>query len=255
MITQAFSLGSMVAEFGSGDIAIGYGVVDEGNKVAITLQTLEKECEIGSKTSDEIVRSTPVIMVFDKVESLNVLKEITEKAISALTNMLDPLDKVDPYFVVPFDKIFIKQSFKRSVPAYDKIIETASTFAKTGEYGKIIEVNQNLTLTDGYVAYIVGGYNQVEKMTVKATDGIKIKFTTDSDPIVFKSNVVKLAYKVGVESDALEIGNCGNVYVVETDDPLAVINKISSIFNAEFYVNDDKTKTFLDEKGIKYSNF
>ena len=85
MITQKVKteISSVVAKFGNGDIAIGVKSAEGFPNVLITFSNIPKE-EVGKEIKIDKCENTPIILDFDSLESINVFKEMVEKAVKGL---------------------------------------------------------------------------------------------------------------------------------------------------------------------------
>ncbi len=229
MITQEVktTLGSMVAEFSKGDVAIGVGKTNN-NKVAITLSNIEEKQEIGSKVKNANCRNTPVIMTFDNVASVNVLKGAVEKCIE----MLGKIEKRNRVFHVPYKNVYVTSAFRGTNPHPEKIMQCYNSFVKTGKIDREIEVTKNMVITDGYVGYLVAGFASVPEIDVVAPDGLEIK--VGNQVIRFLSDEIEIAYNLVGEKDdekkfCLIIKNGGKRYEIPAATPEVAIGHLQQI--------------------------
>lgn len=243
------SLGNMICNFGKGDIAVGVaGIPCEPDKVAITFQNIKKNQEIGSDVDQENCGGVPIVMMFDNIESLNVVKTSVEKAIAVLSEKLAVQAVPEkPEFIVPYKNVKATGAFKASNPAAAKVLDCMKHFQETGEIDRDIIVSENLVIQDGYVGYLVAGYNNMKKIKVVAKDGIKINL---GKIITFKSDKIAISYGMiggsGEENGAfyLVINTCGTRYEIPAEtveDAVAILKKIENVFEGHYSIYHTST--------------
>lgn len=251
MISQMVqvSLGNMICNFGKGDIAVGVaGIQCEPDKVAITFQNIKKNQEIGSDVDRENCEDVSIVMMFDNIESLNVVKISVEKAIAILNEKLTvQAVPENPEFVVPYKNVRSECAFKASNPVAAKVLNCMKHFQETGEIDRDIVVNENLVIQDGYIGYLVAGYNNMKKIKVVAKDGIKINL---GKIITFKSDKIGISYGMiggsGEENGAfyLVINTCGTHYEIPAEtveDAVAILKKIETVFEGHYSIYHTST--------------
>lgn len=251
MINQMvqLSLGKMICDFGKGDISVGVaGIPYELDKVAITFSNTKKNQKIGSDVDRENCGDTPIVMMFDNIESLNVVKTSVEKAIEVLNEKLAVQAVPEkPEFIVPYKNVIVLNAFKESNPSATKVLDCMKHFQETGKIDRDIIVNENLILRDGYVGYLVAGHNAMEKIKVVAENGIKINL---GEIITFKSDKIAISYGMiggsGKENGAfyLIINTCGTRYEIpaETvDDAVKILKRIENVFEGHYSIYHTST--------------
>lgn len=262
MIKQDFqlTLGAVVCDFGKGDIHVGIdSKQDDVNKVTILFSNGEP-AEIG-----EMVRPggiTPVVMNFDNVKSLEVVKGVIEKAIEDLQKKRATEKSGDCKFSVKSSNVFVPNEFKKTNPSFSKVMSCTENFLKTGEIDREIVVSENLVLKDGYVGLLVARNYGVDKIKVSAPDGIII--LVGNKAINFKSDKIALSYGMrdnnGNTEFVLKIQNCGNTYeflAATPTDAVNLLDKINKVFEAEYTILGASTMcsglaAAMNAKGIEF---
>lgn len=226
-----------VIDCGNGDVAIGVADVKDSPKVLITFSDIPQQ-EVGSNVKNKDVIGTP-----EKKE------EAAKRA--AL-----------PHFVVKTGSIMIPSSFKCTNPNAEKIMSCQQYFNENGKLDEAIDVTSTLTLTDGYVRYLVAKYNKLEKVEVVAANGIDIKI--GNQVIKFTSDDIRLSYGLGKDDETgekkfyLSIINGGKRYEIPAEDNVeaaTMVKKITNVFDAKIGIAAVSTMNFglkerLEEAGI-----
>lgn len=244
MIKQNFKmeLGATVCDFGNGDISVGVQPCAEDlKKVSIVLGALGEKQEIGSTVKNDNPYGKAVVMNFDNIKSLEVIKAATEAAITVMKRNAEiantPEDNV---FTVPLKNIWTTGAFTCSNPSPMKIMTCMKHFQEKGSIDRDLVVDKNMCLTDGYVGLLVLRNENVEKTKVTAPNGISVKL--DGKEVNFKSDKIALSYgmihKEGVE-DAfyLVVNNCGKRYefpAATLCDAVGMLKSINKVFDAEY---------------------
>lgn len=221
-------VGCMVAEFSKGDIAVGVRKTDNNN-VAVTLSNLPEKHNIGEDVSNERDVCTPMVMVFDNLDSLNVVRKIFDKA----AKMLKEKENEAKTFVVPIENIFVTSAFKTSNPKAEKILECAKYFDATGELDRDIVVKNSLTLEDGYVAYLVALYNGVKAVKVVAPNGVRVK--VGNEAIVFVNDMITVDCAAKEETFEMILENGGETYHIPVESIEAAAELVAKL-NKTFIV-------------------
>lgn len=108
------------------------------------------------------VIGTPVVVSFDSVESIKVLNKFVQAAMNKLKKKEEVAKRAAlPHFVVKTESIMIPSSFKCTNPNAEKIMSCQQYFNENGKLDEAIDVTSTLTLTDGYVRYLVAKYNKL----------------------------------------------------------------------------------------------
>lgn len=135
-------------------------------------------------------------------------------------------------------------------------------FNENGKLDEAIDVTSTLTLTDGYVRYLVAKYNKLEKVEVVAANGIDIK--VGNQVIKFTSDDIRLSYGLGKDDETgekkfyLSIVNGGKRYEIPAEDNVeaaTMVKKITNVFDAKIGIAAVSTMNFglkerLEEAGI-----
>lgn len=251
-------ISSVVAKFGNGDIAVGVKSAENLPNVLITFSNIPKE-EVGKEVEVSKCENTPIILDFDSLESINVLKEMIEKAVKELEKKRDAAKK-DPLFTVDISKIFVTSCFKTSNPSAEKVVKCQKYFMEHGKLDKPVVVSESITLTDGYVRYLVGMYNGIQKIDVIAPKGINIKL---GDQVVnFVSDEIEVSYGLAGKEEKfyLCIKNGDKTYRISAVDNVEATNtikKIISVFDAKITIRaistlNDGLSVKLKEAGIPF---
>lgn len=167
-----------------------------------------------------------------------------------------------PHFVVKTGSIMIPNSFKCTNPNAEKIMSCQQYFNENGKLDEAIDVTSTLTLTDGYVRYLVAKYNKLEKVEVVAANGIDIK--VGNQVIKFTSDDIRLSYGLGKDDETgekkfyLSIINGGKRYEIPAEDNVeaaTMVKKITNVFDAKIGIAAVSTMNFglkerLEEAGI-----
>lgn len=167
-----------------------------------------------------------------------------------------------PHFIVKTESIMIPSSFKCTNPNAEKIMSCQQYFNENGKLDEAIDVTSTLTLTDGYVRYLVAKYNKLEKVEVVAANGIDIK--VGNQVIKFTSDDIRLSYGAGKDDETgekkfyLSIVNGGKRYEVPAEDNVeaaTMVKKITNVFDAKIGIAAVSTMNFglkerLEEAGI-----
>lgn len=226
-----------VIDCGNGDVAIGVADVKDSPKVLITFSDIPQQ-EVGSNVKNKDVIGTPVVVSFDSVESIKVLNKFVQVAMNKLS------------------------SFKCTNPNAEKIMSCQQYFNENGKLDEAIDVTSTLTLTDGYVRYLVAKYNKLEKVEVVAANGIDIK--VGNQVIKFTSDDIRLSYGLGKDDETgekkfyLSIINGGKRYEIPAEDNVeaaTMVKKITNVFDAKIGIAAVSTMNFglkerLEEAGI-----
>lgn len=237
MISQDVSVkvNSMIAMFSDGDICVST-MRTENNNVAVAFSNIGKGHNIGDNVTTEDMKksSTPLIMVFNNSDSLNVVKEIFERA-SDLMQQKEEEEKATN-FVVPYKNIYVTSAFRNTNPSPEKIMRSQSFYAENKKLDREIVVKESLTLEDGYVGYLVAGFNNLNYVEVTAPNGIKTK--VGNNVVVFRNNKVFLDYVAKEDGNdfVLKVCNSGKIYNVTVKDiceAVEHIKKLSSVFIPE----------------------
>lgn len=267
MITQDIQLTAksvMTCDFGKGNIAVGLVSPGDSGKVLLTFSNMKENQEIGADVVGDNVHDTPLIMQFDSIKSLEVIKGQIERAMEMMRGKTEHKAAPEkPVFTVPYDRIYVTSAFCNSKPSPQQIMDCLSNYQKTGKINRDIVVNENLTLLDGYIGYLVAGYSGVSKLKVVAPDGIKMNLM---GTVTFKSNKIGLSYerieKTGIRRYHLVIENCGKRYEIPASLAYAVayLKKIREVFEPEFIFHKEVASTpetnaliaMMDKEAIAY---
>lgn len=131
--------------------------------VLITFSDIPQQ-EVGSSVKNKDVIGTPVVVSFDSVESIKVLNKFVQAAMNKLKKKEEVAKRAAlPHFVVKTESIMIPSSFKCTNPNAEKIMSCQQYFNENGKLDEAIDVTSTLTLTDGYVRYLVAKYNKLER--------------------------------------------------------------------------------------------
>ena len=261
MIAQSVKteISSVIAKFGGGDIAIGMKSMEDSPEVLITFSNIPKE-DIGKDVTGCKCNNTPIILAFDSVESVKVLKEIVNKTIKELKQKEEEAaKKALQKFTVGVGKIFVTNCFRTTNPNAEKIMKCQKYFMENGKLDEPIEVSESLTLTDGYVRYLVATYNGLEKVDVVAPKGINIK--VGNELINFVSNEIVVSYNMVDGRFCLIIENGGkryNIPAVDNVEARNMIRKIINVFDAKIMIPAVSTLNVglmekLKDVGIDYT--
>lgn len=221
-------VGCMVAEFSKGDIAVGVMKTDKNN-VAVTLSNLPEKHNVGDDVSNEKDVCTPMVMIFENLDSLNVVRKIFDKA----AKMLKEKENETKTFVVPIENIFVTSAFKTSNPKAEKILECSKYFDATGELDRDIVVKNSLTLEDGYVAYLVALYNGVKVVKVVAPNGVRVK--VGNEAIVFVNDMIAVDCVAKEEAFEMILENGGETYHIPVESIEAAAELVAKL-NKTFIV-------------------
>lgn len=221
-------VGSMVAEFSKGDIAVGVTKTNNNN-VAVTLSNLAEKHNIGDNVTKEKNVCTPMVMVFESLDSLNVVRKMFDEA----AKMLKAKEDAEKTFVVPMENIFVTSAFKTSNPKAEKILKCAKHFDETGELDREIIVKDSLTLEDGYVAYLVAAYNHVKMVQVVAPNGVRVK--VGNEVITFANDMIMVDCTAKEEAFEMILENGGKTYHIPVESIEAAADLIVKI-NKTFMV-------------------
>lgn len=246
MIEQSVQVkpGSMVANFGNGDIAVGARFKDgDPNKVIVEFSALKEEHKIGDKVNKENVCCTPIIMEFDNIQSIEVIMNAFESAIALLSheklrNIIAPsFSAENREFTIPIKSIQIPKNFTNPSPV--KIMECLKKYQQTGDIGKNIYVDDKKVLTDGYVGLLVLDNENAENVKVIAPDGITVEIRNSK--INFPINKIGISWEMDGSGNSrasyLKIKDCTKVYNYLADTPadaVAILKTISKEFVPEF---------------------
>lgn len=251
-----------VIDCGSGDVAIGMADVKGTPNVLITFSDIPQQ-EVGSSVKNKDVIGTPVVVSFDSVESIKVLNKFVQAAMNKLKKKEEVAKRAAlPHFVVKTESIMIPSSFKCTNPNAEKIMSCQQYFNENGKLDEAIDVTSTLTLTDGYVRYLVAKYNKLEKVEVVAANGIDIK--VGNQVIKFTSDDIRLSYGLGKDDETgekkfyLSIINGGKRYEIPAEDNVeaaTMVKKITNVFDAKIEIAAVSTMNFglkerLEEAGI-----
>lgn len=255
-----------VIDCGNGDVAIGVADVKDSPKVLITFSDIPQQ-EVGSNVKNKDVIGTPVVVSFDSVESIKVLNKFVQVAMNKLKKKEEAAKRAAkraalPHFVVKTGSIMIPSSFKCTNPNAEKIMSCQQYFNENGKLDEAIDVTSTLTLTDGYVRYLVAKYNKLEKVEVVAANGIDIK--VGNQVIKFTSDDIRLSYGLGKDDETgekkfyLSIINGGRRYEIPAEDNVeaaTMVKKITNVFDAKIGIAAVSTMNFglkerLEEAGI-----
>lgn len=244
MIKQNFKmeLGATVCDFGNGDISVGVQpCVEDLKKVSIVLGVLGEKQEIGSVVKNDNPYGKAVVMNFDNIKSLEVIKAATEAAITVMKRNAEIANTPgDNVFTVPLKNIWTTGAFTCSNPSPMKIMACMKHFQEKGSIDRDLVVDKSMCLTDGYVGLLVLRNENVEKAKVTAPNGISVKL--DGKEVNFKSDKIALSYgmihKEGIE-DAfyLVVNNCGKRYefpAATLCDAVGMLKSINKVFDAEY---------------------
>lgn len=241
-------VGGMVAEFSKGDIAVGVKKTSNNN-VVITFSNLAEKHNIGDNVTDEKNVYTPMVMVFENLDSINVVRKMFDKA----AKMLKEKENEAKTFVVPIENIFVTSAFKTSNPKAEKILECAKHFDATGELDRELVVKNSLTLEDGYVAYLVALYNGVKEVKVVAPNGVRVK--VGNEAVTFVNNAITVDCVIKEEAFEMILENSGETYHIPVEsieaaaDIIAKLNKtfIVKCTVASLTENSQLNMTFVEE--------
>lgn len=251
-----------VIDCGNGDVAIGMADVKDTPNVLITFSNIPQQ-EVGSSVKNKDVINTPVVVSFDSVESIKVLNKTVQAAMNKLKKKEEVAKRAAlPHFVVKTGSIMIPSSFKCTNPNAEKIMSCQQYFNENGKLDEAIDVTSTLTLTDGYVRYLVAKYNKLEKVEVVAANGIDIK--VGNQVIKFTSDNIRLSYGLGKDDETgekkfyLSIINGGKRYEIPAEDNVeaaTMVKKITNVFDAKIGIAAVSTMNFglkerLEEAGI-----
>ena len=271
MITQKVksevttTVSSVIAEIGNGDVGISLMSANDPQKVFIGLSNIEKS-EVGEKIGNDKVTDTPIILAFNSVAGIQVLNKVVQRALQEMKVKEDAAKRAAlPHFMVSLDKIMVLSSFKNTNPSAEKVVKCQKHLAETGKLDEAIDVNSTLTLTDGYVRYLVASYNGLEKVEVVASDGITIK--VGDKKINFTSDKIEIAYnlvkdeKDGEDKFCLIILNDGKRYeipAVDNEVAAKMVKKITDVFEAKVHFQALSTLNYglfekLEELGVNAS--
>lgn len=239
MIAQRYTISnvSTIVTFGDGDIAISGRIAsapcENGNNVdiaVINFTEMKKPQEIGSdvKSKNIVDENSGVGLVFTNVESIDVLlkqlKDIKKQFVSEKKNN-------SPKFRVHMKNILVSDSFQKSRPLPDKIMQCYESYKTTGNFGKNIFVSPNLVIEDGYVAYLVAEYEKLEEIDVVAPDGITINL--NGTVINFKSPNVKINLEKVATDHFMEV-NGQRVVASSNGEIQDILAKIKHVFKPIF---------------------
>ena len=243
-----------VIDCGNGDVAIGMADVKGTPNVLITFSDIPQQ-EVGSNVKNKNVIGMPVVISFDSVESIKVLNKFVQAAMNKLKKKEEVAKRAAlPHFVVKTESIMIPSSFKCTNPNAEKIMKCQQYFNENEKLDEAIDVTSTLTLTDGYVRYLVAKYNKLEKVEVVAVNGIDIKV----------GNQIRLSYGLGKDDETgekkfyLSIINGGKRYEIPAEDNVeaaTMVKKITNVFDAKIGIAAVSTMNFglkerLEEAGI-----
>lgn len=207
MIKQDFQLnvGTMNVGLGGGEVAIIANVNKEDKPYLLFANlTKNKDRKAGDKFSVGEIESRPLVITFDNMEAVNVLKMNIEN----IERLLAEKEKKEeaPRFTVKTDSLRVLSKFKDSNPSPGKIITCLTNYQKNGKLDRDIVVNSIKQVKDGYVAYLVATYLGIDTVTVVAPNGIMGNFANGNN-IVFKSPTVHVCveYDTGTSRFALVI--------------------------------------------------
>lgn len=269
MIKQNFKmeLGATVCDFGNGDISVGVQpCMKDLKKVSIVLGVLGEKQEIGSVVKDDNPYEKAVVMNFNNIKSLEVIKAATEAAITVMKRNAEIANTPeDSVFTVPLKNIWTTGAFTCSNPSPIKIMTCMKHFQEKGSIDRDLVVDKNMCLTDGYVGLLVLRNENVEKAKVTAPNGISVKIA-DTE-VNFKSDKIALfsygmIHKEGIE-DAfyLVVNNCGKRYefpAATLCDAVEMLKSINKVFDADYTLVGCGTMNVglaekMKEAGISYS--
>lgn len=235
-----------VIDCGNGDVAIGVADVKDSPKVLITFSDIPQQ-EVGSNVKNKDVIGTPVVVSFDSVESIKVLNKFVQVAMNKLKKKEEAAKRAAlPHFIVKTESIMIPSSFKCTNPNAEKIMSCQQYFNENGKLDEAIDVTSTLTLTDGYVRYLVAKYNKLEKVEVVAANGIRLSYGLGKDD------------ETGEKKFYLSIINGGKRYEIPAEDNVeaaTMVKKITNVFDAKIGIAAVSTMNFglkerLEEAGI-----
>ena len=237
MIAQRYTISDVntMVTFGNGDVAISGKVAKirtecgkEKDFGIIDFTEMKEPQDVGSGVSDENTtnNNSGVSLVFSNTESIDVL--IAQ--LRAVKKTLKEVEKNNlPKFKVKMKDIIVDPSFQRTRPLPEKIMQCYNTYKNTGDFGKNIFVSPNLVIKDGYVAYLVAGFENVEEVDVIAPEGITINL--NGVVVTFMDNNVAVDIKGEPEKGDFSFKINGNeIPVKDVADADAVLKKITSVF-------------------------
>lgn len=251
-----------VIDCGNGDVTIGMADVKGTPNVLITFSDIPQQ-EVGSNVKNKNVIGMQVVISFDSVESIKVLNKFVQAAMNKLKKKEEVAKRAAlPHFVVKTESIMIPSSFKCTNPNAEKIMKCQQYFNENEKLDEAIDVTSTLTLTDGYVRYLVAKYNKLEKVEVVAVNGIDIK--VGNQVIKFTSDDIRLSYGLGKDDETgekkfyLSIINGGKRYEIPAEDNVeaaTMVKKITNVFDAKIGIAAVSTMNFglkerLEEAGI-----
>ena len=236
MIAQRYTISDVntMVTFGNGDVAISGKVAKirtdgkEGNFGIIDFTEMKEPQDVGSGVPDKNTadNNSGVSLVFSNPESIDVL-------IAQLRAVKKTLKEVErnnlPKFKVKMKDIIVDPSFQRTRPLPEKIMQCYNTYKNTGDFGKNIFVSPNLVLKDGYVAYLVAEFENVEEVDVIAPEGITINL--NGVVVTFMDSNVAVDVKGEPEKGNFSFKiNGKEIPVKDVADADAVLKKITSVF-------------------------
>lgn len=257
----------MVANLGSGDVAIGVSTLKDSGRVVLTLSNMNESKEVGSNVANEEVHNTPIVLTFDNVDGAIALRKAVQEVIKRMRDAEKAeAEKSLPRFTVPYKNVFVTNAFKSSNPDPQKIMTCYTAYQKDGKFDRNIEVTKNIVLKDGYVAYIVAGFIGANELEVVAPEGIEMK--VGDETIRFMSDEIEVNYgmitKTGdIPSEAfyLTIKQGDEKYTfqaIENTDALEYLQKIYNVFKANFVFTHCSTMNVglsekMKEAGIPFT--
>lgn len=236
MIAQRYTISDVntMVTFGNGDIAISGKVANiktecgkEQNFGIIDFTEMNDPQDVGSSVPGDNTKNnnSGVSLAFSNTESIDVLIQ----QLRAVKKTMKDVEKNNrPKFKVKMKDIIVDPSFQRSRPLPEKIMKCYNTYKETGDFGKNIFVSPNLLIQDGYVAYLVAEYENLEEVEVIALEGIKINL--NGVVVTFMDNNVKVDVEEKPDGGFSFKINDNEIPVKDMSDADAVLKKISSVF-------------------------
>lgn len=236
MIAQRYTISDVntMVTFGNGDIAISGKVAkikaEDGKEQhfgIVDFTEMQDSQEVGSEVADENAKNnnSGVSLAFSNTESIDVLMQ----QLRAVKKTMNDIEKNNlPKFKVKMKNILVDPSFQKSRPIPEKIMQCYNTFKKTGTFGKNICVSPNLVINDGYVAYLVANYENIEEVEVVAPKGITINLNNTVMTFMDSNVKVDIDDKIG-GGFSFKINDI-EIPVKDMTDADKVLKQISSVF-------------------------
>lgn len=236
MIAQRYTISDVntMVTFGNGDIAISGKVAkikaEDGKEQhfgIVDFTEMQDSQEVGSEVADENAKNnnSGVSLAFSNTESIDVLIQ----QLRAVKKTMKEIENNNlPKFRVKMKDILIDPSFQKTRPIPEKIMQCYDTYKTTGKFGKNIFVSPNLVIKDGYVAYLVADYENVEEVDVIAPEGITINL--NGIVMTFMDSNVKVVIDDKPEGGFSFKVNDVEIPVKDMSEADTVLKQISSVF-------------------------